>query len=194
MLARCFLLFSLALLSAPQPSQAQPERGAPPTFGIGVTVNTAAINPSRLETEAAPLGFTVPITFGTVRLEPQFGYVRQRQSSEARTETASALTFGTGAFYRVPFGTTIFLAGGRIGITREVRTLTPTDAPSERAATVNLFVGPSVGGEHYVSDHFSIGAEARFYYVNLGQREDAPPERSASILRTGGAAFLRFHF
>jgi hypothetical protein len=189
------LLLLLALLaSSPPPTLAQPKQGDPPTIGLGVALQTAAIAPSSAASSAAPYAFTVPITFNRVRLEPQFGYVRRSQSEASQSQSISALTFGTGAFYQVDAGSTRLLAGGRIGVTREVQTFESGSAPDERLASVNLFLGPAVGGEYYVSEHFSVGAEAHFYYINLGQPDEAPPERSASVVRTGGAAFLRFHF
>lgn len=188
------LLLTVMLVYGSAPAVGQPEQGAPPTIGVGVALNAAAPSLSEPTAAAAPVGLTVPITFGPVRLEPQVGYVRQAQSEATQSETTSALTFGTGAFYRADFGQTLLLAGARIGVTREVESLESASAPEQRLAAINLFLGPVVGGDYYVSDHFSVGAEARFYYINLGQPENAPPERSASVLRTGGAAFLRFHF
>jgi len=189
----CALLFVMLAYGA-TPAVGQPEPGGSPTVGLGVTLNTDALSLSGPTPAGAPVGFTVPITFGTVRLEPQVGYIRHTQSEASQSETTSALTFGTGAFYRADFDQTLLLAGARIGVTREVQTFESASAPEERIATVNLFLGPVVGGEYYLSDHFSVGAEARFYYINIGQPENAPPERSASVIRTGGAAFLRFHF
>lgn len=194
--ARLLVVLTLALLvCSPSLVLAQPEQGEPPTVGLGVALQAGVVAPSSSPaTDAAPYAFTVPITFSDVRLEPQFGYIRRSQSEASQSQTVSALTFGTGAFYQVNAGDTMLLAGGRIGVTREVQTFASASTPEEHRASVNLFLGPAVGGEYYVSEHFSVGAEAHFYYVNLGQPEDAPPERSASVLRTGGAAFLRFHF
>jgi hypothetical protein len=189
----CAFLF-VVLAYGSVPAVGQPEQGGSPTVGMGVTLNTEAFSLSGPTPAGAPVGFTVPITFGTIRLEPQIGYVRHTQSEASQSETTSALTFGTGAFYRTDFGQTLLLAGARIGVTREVQRFESASTSNERLATVNLFLGPVVGGDYYISDHFSVGAEARFYYINLGQPEGAPPERSASVIRTGGAAFLRFHF
>lgn len=189
----CFLV-GIFLAYGSLPAVGQPEQGEAPTVGLGVTLNTDALSLSGPSPTGAPVGFTVPLTFGTVRMEPQVGYVRHSQSEASQSETTSALSFGTGAFYRADFDQTLLLGGARIGVTREVQTFESASAPEERTTTVNLFLGPIIGGDYYVSDHFSVGAEARFYYINLGQPEGAPPERSASVLRTGGAAFLRFHF
>ncbi|MFP4228104.1 MAG: hypothetical protein ACLFTE_04660, partial [Salinivenus sp.] len=66
--------------------------------------------------------------------------------------------------------------------------------PEESSRTVDLFLGPALGAEHYVSNHFSVGAEARLLYINRGQPEEVAAQQSASEVRTSAAAYLRFHF
>lgn len=192
MLLRLTLMLLLGVLFASPTAEGQPNDGDPPTFGLGVHVPPTALASS--STDLMPLGFTIPITFGRVRLDPQVGYHRQSQSQGSQSETTSSLLFGTGAFYRRDVDDTLLLIGARIGVLREGQTFDARSTPEETIRTVDLFFGPAVGGEHYISDHFSVGAEARLLYRNRGQPEEAAAQRSASVVRTSSAAFLRFHF
>ncbi|MFP4229354.1 MAG: hypothetical protein ACLFTE_11085, partial [Salinivenus sp.] len=112
-----FLLLGVLLYRVPA-AEAQPSEGEPPTFGLGVQIPPTVL-PSSSSTDLVPLGFTTPITFGRVRLEPQFGYHRQSQSQGSQSETTSSLLFGTGAFYRQDVDDTLLLVGARIGVIRE---------------------------------------------------------------------------
>jgi len=183
------------VVCAADPVSAQPKRGASPTFGIGASVNAVPVVPSATATDSIdiPVGLTAPITFHDVRFEPQIGFVRTHRTGKNTSQTTSAITFGTGAFYLLHFGDTVLQAGGRIGFTRVGMEREDADS-NERDFTVDMFVGPVLGGEYYVSDHFSIGIEARFLYISIGRRKKAPAARSASVLQTNGAAFARFHF
>lgn len=176
---------------------AQPETGEGPTVGIGVTLPPTAIGPVLSSDRDFPIGFTAPVTFSIVRLEPQVGYVRVERSEGGGSRSTSVLTLGVGSFYLVRFDRTLLLTGVRIGFARTVTTAQPAATPSPAAdppprKTVDFFLGPALGGEHYVSDHFSVGAEVRLLYVNTDSNRPTVP--SITSLQTGGAAFLRFHF
>lgn len=187
-IALVVFLIPIGFLAGTQ-AAAQPDRGAPPTIGLGVGLNAASVAPS-IDDGPSPLAFTVPITFSDVRIEPHLGFALRQASSGDGTATRSALTFGTGAFYLTPVGDALFEAGARLGV---VRTAIARTA-ARRAVYIDLFLGPALAGEYYLSDHASLGVEARLLYLNVDPGERAPPSQSASLLRTSGIAFLRLHF
>jgi len=188
------LLLLLALIvCTPQVGSAQPERGQHPTFGLGVSANAVPVVPSVTDSINIPIGLTAPITFFDVRLEPQLGFVRLNRSASEQSQTTRLISFGIGAFYLFRFDGLLLEPGLRVGFTRVDRTIERTGS-SASDFTVDMFLGPAVGAEYYVSDSFSVGVEARLLYISVGQPQQAPPDRSASVLQTNGAAFLRFHF
>lgn len=194
------LVLGLALVLGSDPAAAQPDRGKGPTVGVGVTLSPVPVGPFSADDRDLPVAFTVPITFSIVRLEPQIGYVQIERSSGEGSRSTAALTFGIGSFYLVHFERTLLLAGARIGFTRTLEKIEPLDKtqPSTQndgqrpRKTIDFFLGPAFGGEYYASDHFSVGAEVRLFYLNVDTNRPSGP--SATSLQTSGAAFLRFHF
>lgn len=196
-LRRLLALFALLLLLSSGSVAAQPDTGEGPTVGIGVTLPPTAIGPVLPGDRALPIGFTAPVTFSIVRLEPQVGYVRVERSDSGGSRSTSVLSLGVGSFYLVRFDQTLLLTGARIGFARTVTTAPPAVTPSSTddqrpRKTVDFFLGPALGGEHYVSDHFSVGAEVHLLYVNTDSNRPTAP--SITSLQTGGTAVLRFHF
>jgi len=186
-------LFACLVFAGPKEGRAQPDRGDHPTFGMGVSVNAVPIVPDATNDFDLPIGLTAPITFYDLRLEPQLGFVRFRQSTNDESESTRLISFGVGTFYLLRKDDLLLEPGLRIGFTRVDRQADGSQS-SESDFAVDMFLGPALGAEYYVADQFSVGAEARFLYVSIGQPQTAPPDRSASVLQTSGAAFLRFHF
>ena len=183
------------LLLLTQPVNAQAQDGT--TVGIGVSINAPSVaiqqGGSGQTVSLAPFTVTVPITTRSFRLEPEVGFARTSRSADDRSSTSSVFTIGTGLFAVSRFENTLLHLGGRVGLSRlsESQELRNDEESSSR---INFSVGPAVGGEYYLSNHFSLGLEARFVYVNVGEPDDAPDDFSASRLRTSGVAFFRVHF
>jgi hypothetical protein len=103
------------------------------------------------------------------------------------------LTAGTGIFSVWRDGDAQLLLGGRVGLRHRWST-TEIRSEEQSSSTTDFSVGPALGGEYYISDHFSMGVEARFLYINLGTPDQAPDDFSATRLRTSGVASFRVHF
>lgn len=168
--------------------------------------------------------FSVPITFSSVRIEPEIGYAHSNRSDAFQTATTSRLLLGTGVFYAPRTDDFRFQAGVRVGVhrssidyevTREdgatwesPENVQPDDFSAD-GTSVDFSVGPAVGGEYYVSDHLSLGVEARLIYTQQNVNDDTvvsvdpgsgfsytdgTSDVSNSTLNTEGAAYLRVHF
>lgn len=187
------LLASLLLFAPPVQAQSQGET----TVGLGVSINAPVVRTSQADgggpSSLAPFTFTLPITSASFRLEPNVGFVRFSRSANDRTTTTSALTVGTGAFYLSKFEDTQLQIGGRIGLSR-LSEVVENRNEEDSSSRTNFLIGPALGGEYYVGKHFSVGIEARFLYINVGEPDNAPEDFSASQLGTSGVAFLRAHF
>jgi len=185
--------FAFALLLI-QPVQSQPQEDV--TVGLGVSINTldlALADGSGRTASLSPFTFTLPVTTSSFRLDPEIGFFRSSQSTDQRSQSQSVFTAGTGAFYLSQYDNAQLLIGGRLGLRRRGFTQEFGDDEESRSA-IDFLIGPAVGGEYYMSPHFSIGVEARFIYVNRGTSEETPEDVSASQLRTSGVASLRVHF
>jgi len=173
----------------------------PGTVGIGVSITPFL----RIAGDAAfPqfTSFTVPMNFGAFRLEPEIGFGRSGSRETDTEESSSNFALGTGAYYL--FGVTDgFLAyvGPRIGFLRESRSFKFTGSPEETEKRTDTFFGLALGGEHLFSSHVSLGAEARFTHIRMGETKiegspgpGADPDIEASATFTDGLVFVRFYF
>lgn len=191
-LASCIVLLLFVPSAA---SWAQPEDDI--TVGLGVSINsfpvvTATAADGR-PVSLSPSSVSIPITSSSLRIEPEIGFSRESVSSEDDAQTQSTLTVGTGGFLVSRYDDARLLLGGRVGLSRRASSV-EFNSEEETSSAIDFLIGPAIGGEYYLSDHFSMGVEARFLYVNLGAPDDAPDDFSATRLRTSAGASFRFHF
>ena len=186
---------SVVLLLAPSfPSSAQPQDSV--TVGLGASINSfsvAAADADGGSVSLTPFSVSIPITAASFRIEPEVGFFRARESTGETSQTRSVLTIGTGLFSVWQEDDAQFLLGGRVGLRRRASS-TEFRSEEESTSATDVSVGPAIGGEYYIGDHFSIGVEARFLYINLGTPDEAPDDFSRTRLRTSGVASFRFHF
>jgi hypothetical protein len=186
---------SVVLLLAPSfPSPAQPQDSV--TVGLGASINSLSV--AAADTDAGsvsltPFSVSIPITAASFRVEPELGFFRARESTGETSQTRSVLTVGTGIFSVLRKGDAQLLLGGRVGLRRRASS-TEFRSEEESTSATDVSVGPAIGGEYYIGDHFSMGVEARFLYINLGTSDEAPDDFSRTRLRTSGVASFRFHF
>lgn len=176
-------------------------------FGLGVGISDAGLNVpvfGDVETLLSPSSFFLPITLASFRVEPEIGYFRTSTTESLDDDEAEAsatiLQFGVGIFSLNRAGGTVIYYGARVGITRQSASLNFSGeaAPDDvEASSTNFFVGPAVGGDHFLGDHFSLGGEVQVLYTSIGQEdveEDDAPEVSSSFIRTRAVFLIRWHF
>lgn len=76
-------------------------------------------------------------------------------------------------------------------------TETETERYDDEETTSGFYVGPVIGGEYFLSDRFSLGAEVQFKYCSYSiEEEDSEDndEYSVSSLSTKPLVFVRFYF
>jgi hypothetical protein len=112
----------------------------------------------------------VPIEMSSsFRLEPEVGF------SSATDEQSSG-------------------SGARVGYI----TLTLTDeddSGTDELSSSGFYVAPALGGEHYFSDHFSLGGEAQIIYASVSTEPDEGNwEQDLSAINTRVLVYIRFFF
>lgn len=139
---------------------------------------------------AAPLTFSIPMRFGHFMIEPEIGIYSYSYdlngsqdstgvpTSETEDVSGTSIRAGIGLYYTQQIaGNLSAYIGPRIGIvTNSVEFGShppPADTQFEKSATAQLsrtdfFVGVTLGGEYFFSSGFSLGAEAGFEYLSLG--------------------------
>ena len=142
--------------------------------GVGAAISSAP--------GAASPAFLVPIDLAShLRLEPEIGFSRTTFAENLQLDprilaydpfvtahseyTSTATNIGTGVFF-VDVRAKVKLQGGaRVGYARTSFTTTGTIDDVTRLS--GFFVGPAFGGEFFLSDRFSLGAEVELRYTSL---------------------------
>jgi len=211
MRTRIPVVVAAALLAATAASAQVQQR----PLGIGVTVNPWAL----FVMEEDDLGympwgfgdFYLPINAGPgVRIEPEAGVWRMSMESSTPTSRSSSsgtqLRLGVGLLLLKPLGGgTQFYAGPRAGIIRTSSRYQYSGpyvpATDQKSHQTDKWIALAVGGEHFFSPHFSLGAEAQLKYISYGEEvvdsgTSPPPDAdySRSALSNTGLIFLRYYF
>ncbi|WP_242341180.1 MULTISPECIES: outer membrane beta-barrel protein [Anaeromyxobacter] len=169
------LVFALAALALSATAHAQDARRP---FGLGISiVPLEGAGPPTIEVYA-------PINVApTLRIEPSLGVLTQDRP--AGQVDRSDVTVGVGVFYvqrlAAPFD---LYMGGRFKLNFASR-----DNGTNDESGTDVILAAAIGGEHYLTTNFSLGAEAQ-----LGFRSDSDASGDSSGVFTTGLAFLRFYF
>jgi hypothetical protein len=128
-----------------------------------------------------PSKFMIPLTFGTMKIEPEFGWMRYSKTTKAtqyvteQKASLSALRIGCGIFSVKNVKKVDVYFGGRVGIILASNSATAPD-PSNAlrgiettTSKTDFYVGPCFGGEYMISDNFSFGGEAQLIYSSIGE-------------------------
>lgn len=159
-----------------------------------------------------PSKFMIPLTFGTMRIEPEFGWMRYSTKTKATqyvTEqkgSLNAMRIGCGFFSVQNVKKVNVYFGGRVGIiltSNSSTTPDPTNALKSIETTsskTDFYVGPCFGGEYMISDNFSFGGEAQLIYSSIGEsttkiagKEQPKSGVSASLIDTRYLFIFRWY-
>jgi len=142
---------------------------------------------------------TVPINASsTFRVEPELGFAIStdefKSGSFTDEETTSSWKIGVGLFGLKKFEIFTLYYGGRVGfLTQSVTEDNGTD--TDEMGSTGFYLAPALGGEHYFSDHFSLGGEAQIVYTSIAtEPEDGDWEQNLSVINTRVLVFVRFFF
>jgi hypothetical protein len=178
---------------APVAAQGASSSGGAFHVGFGASISTVTGT-------VAPL-VLVPVDVGShLRLEPEVGYTRTTNEQTTQTTpptlpvpipvpivtntTSKQITtvpsIGTGVFFAQPREKIRFHYGARFGYARTSTestsvSRTTTAATSTTNTTVKqtgYFVGPALGGEYFLGDRFSLGAELHVRYTSTHGRQE----------------------
>lgn len=171
----CIILFvTMVIACLPGDSAAQGRVGL--GVGVGSGIGTGIVGLSGLS-------IYMPINAASIRIEPEFGFVHTSTTiDDTDFESSETLLFlGSGVFGYLSRGETIGYAGGRFGIQHS------TDDDDD--SSTGFLVGPAVGGEHFLGDAFSLGAEVRLTFATM--TEDGVDD---DAIFTNGSFIARWYF
>jgi hypothetical protein len=164
-------LATLLLVFLATPAQAQ----SPWKLGIGISLNQLFADLDEESAFAIPINnLHFPVAFGEhLLLEPEVGMTKGKQTVEVlgvRQEfNATIWRLGIGIFYRFPATEDLRVyLGPRF---KWMRTTASEDDGTDKTefAETDVSIGAALGGEYFFSSHFSLGGEAQFNYIDLGE-------------------------
>jgi hypothetical protein len=158
------------------------------TVGLGVGY-TALDYMSFVSGPDSRVSFYVPVVIGALRIEPELGYWSWDEDGGTYQRQGS---LGVGVLYELRrVQQTALYAGGRLGVS--FAKTTPVAAADITGTDWRL--AAVAGGEYFVSPTFSVGAEARFGILNIGEQKQSGVvvHDSISSWQTAGVVLLRFY-
>jgi len=195
---RTAILLTVLLLAAPA---AFAQRNAGTHFGLGVRIGAGSSNSVAgvVDEDASGLSditFLVPVDInGAFRVEPELGIARISLSDDDSDAeiTGTQYTAGLGIFALSPQGDVTMTYGLRAGMTSFSQSI-DTGGGDADASIRRISVGPAVGGEYYLADRFSIGAEVGLDYQIYSFDGDILEDVDVNGFATRTSAILRFFF
>jgi hypothetical protein len=187
-------LFAMAplFLATSTAAQAQPPVGR---VGVGVTISDPgeALVTTRTgsgQTSGLISGILVPIQVASqFRLEPEIGFNRDASTNSSGPDpTTKSTRIGLGGFWLWPTEHFTLSYGARAGY---LRSITTTD--TSRIDAPGYFIAPAAGGEYFLSDYLSFGAEMQLKFSSWTWR-DSGSNRKETSFATVGVLVLRFYF
>ena len=198
----CIIVGLLELLLPPHAVAQEGSR-----LGVGVAISdlselvTAAGNVT--SSSVVPTIF-VPIKFGTrMRLEPEIGFGWSSQQNQSSTpyyssrSTASVLHVGAGVFAVAPTDRFAVYYGARVAYLHDAQN-EDTGSATFPSSGNGVFVAPTLGGEYFLGDRVSLGAEIQVRYTSVTEDRSAAGTTARDIkienVTTRGALTLRVWF
>ncbi len=174
------LAVALAFLATTLPASAQ-ER---PSIGIGI-----GVVPIEIAGTGPTFEVYLPINVApAMRVEPSLGVFTNDQRQVGND--SSNVTLGVGVFYVTPVAEpTDMYVGGRL----KLNFVTADTATGADSTDVDWALAAAVGGEHFLSPRFSLGAEGQLGWYQNSKLSGAVASNDQGFFTTG-LAFLRVYF
>jgi hypothetical protein len=208
---KLYIFLIIALVAAASPAFSQ---GSAIKAGIGASFTLSEAFPvTDLPTGVevnTPITISVPLLFSSFLLEPRVGYYTRSSkttdktipSNPETTLTGSLLNLNVGAFYLIGLSTTAeAYLGLRVGwLYWSTDTKISTASSSTTTSRSGFSIGPAAGGDYFLSEYFSVGAEVGLMFYNIGDVTLSPaPSTDASdvstnIIQTEASIIARFYF
>ena len=208
------LLFLCLLVPLVASSLEGQETNAGTRIGVGVawsSSNQAIVMEDGRFSPANLVGlgnFTLPILIGDhVRLEPKFGILRSSEDlqDESYSRESRLTVLRVGLSFHWAFSQREGLqpyVGPRVGLMRyRGRSENRYNGQGEeyKYGRNDWYLGLALGGEYFLTRHFSVGAEIQLDYAMVGDESIEPDpgstrEVSGSLLMNNGQIAVRFYF
>ena len=142
--------------------------------------------------------FYIPIiTSPQFRFEPEIGLYRYSRSGDDWESSYMILSLGCGIFPMTHKGKVYIYYGARLGLVRISYSSEYTwngHTESDEDSKTDFYIGPTIGGEYFFTDHLSLGGEAQLNYTFIGQFDNGDDDVSESLISSKTLIFVRWYF
>lgn len=199
----------LLLLLCPSSAHAQAAPTTGGRVGLGTSISDVGefVAVSAGDTPPSVIAPTilVPITITSrFRVEPEVGYYRNSatrtdqigSSTQTFTTTNVNLHLGAGAFGLASVERFTIYYGARVAYLRSTQSSVGSVSGSTSSMTTpGWFVAPALGGEYFIWDRLSLGAEIQVRFTSSKTSEGGSTSTvTTTTTSTHGAVVLRFYF
>ena len=133
------------------------------------------------------------VDYGSVRFEPEFALIRSASEQGDWEASITAIRFGAGLLFVSKLGeSTRSYFGIRGAVVRTATTSKYSSGEHEKESKIDIYVGPNIGGEYLLGEHFTIGVEAGFDYGRIGNFNN-DSDRKTSLMSTRTQIIVRFY-
>lgn len=194
---KCFQLIAIVMLALPG-FIAYGQNAENPVelkkFGMGLHVEQFKLSDVNSDFRTAPTNkivFTITPS-NNFRIEPEIGFGIINDDLKDRS-----ISIGMGGFGMFQKGKTNFYYGLKLEYAYITSEFTDWNIGDNLTEKINRFsIGPAMGAEFFLGDHFSIGGEFGISYMNLKIEDNLYGDRvkKASHITTDSGVLIRFYF
>lgn len=197
------LFVSLSILGNAQSEEATV---TPPIFGIGMNLTQFQFSDlygsDLYGAPANKLMITItPVKM--MRIEPDFGFMSFKREDEDGTGKKfdlkdRVISYGVGAFGMMQRGKTNLYGGLRFEMASikseylDIDWMSGIGSISEYEGS-RTTLAPTLGGEYFLGEHFSIGAEFSLRIMNISMKDEGLPSEEEKHTTTGAGLQMRFY-
>ena len=167
-------------------------------IGFGTTIENLFVRHNEPQVYqlnyATPMStFRLPIFIKSkFKIEPELAIWSYKTDSKYSESTYLTFRYGCGIYLTKNFIKTSIYLGPRFAVNHAIFTNNNKNNPNIDYSKNDVAFGLSVGGEYFLSEHFSLGSEIQLNYWHLG-KDDNRADSSASSLKNEALIIFRFY-
>ena len=140
--------------------------------------------------------FSIPIIINSnFKIEPTIGFYsrtfKYKSANDDEERNENSFQIGIGIFSIKKYDNLMIYYGGHLGVILLYKDEKDDNVTYIDEEGFGYFVSPAIGGEYFISDHFSVGGEIQFKYYIIESTEKLPNGSPPKIEYTFNSFIVR---